>query len=82
MSNDRIYLAKNIDKEAFQQALAPHWKAETPDKQAVMIDASCYEVYPFPNRCETTLGILSVDMRKADYSTLSNLSNQATPFKV
>ena len=45
MSNDRTYLAKHIDKEAFQQALVPHWKVETPDKQAVMIDASCYEVY-------------------------------------
>jgi IS5 family transposase len=45
VSNVRTYLAKHIDLSAFQQALITHWKGEISDKQVVLMDASCYEVY-------------------------------------
>lgn len=45
VSNVRTYLAKHIDLGAFQQALIAHWKEEMPDKQVVLMDATCYESY-------------------------------------
>lgn len=45
VSNVRTYLAKYIDLEAFQQALITNWKPELPDKQVVLMDATCYESY-------------------------------------
>jgi hypothetical protein len=45
VSNVRTYLGKHIDFDAFQQTLVNNWKQEIPDKQVLMMDASCYEVY-------------------------------------
>lgn len=45
VSNVRTYLAKHIDLEVFQKALVANWKQEIPDKQVVLMDATCYESY-------------------------------------
>jgi IS5 family transposase len=45
VSNVRTYLGKHIDLAAFQQTLVNHWKQEISDKQVLLMDASCYEVY-------------------------------------
>lgn len=45
VSNVRTYLAKHINLEDLQQALIANWKQELPDKQVVLMDATCYESY-------------------------------------
>lgn len=45
VSNVRTYLAKHINLEVFQQALITNWRQEIPDKQVVLMDATCYESY-------------------------------------
>jgi hypothetical protein len=45
VSNVRTYLAKHIDLEVFQQTLIANWKHEIPDRQVVLMDATCYESY-------------------------------------
>lgn len=45
VSNVRTYLGKHMDLEDFQQSLIAHWKDEIPDKQVVLMDATCYESY-------------------------------------
>ncbi|RYU92616.1 transposase, partial [Emticicia agri] len=45
VSNARTYLAKHIDLGVLQQTLIANWKQEIPDKQVVLMDATCYESY-------------------------------------
>lgn len=45
VSKVRMYLARNVDMLAAQKVLISGWKAEIPDKNAVLMDATCYEVY-------------------------------------
>jgi hypothetical protein len=45
VSNVRTYLAKHIDLEVFQKTLVTNWKQKRPDKQVVLMDATCYESY-------------------------------------
>lgn len=45
VSKVRGYLAHNVDMAAVQKVLISAWKEEIPDKNAVFMDATCYEVY-------------------------------------
>lgn len=45
ISKVRGYLAHNVDMAAVQKVLISVWKGEIPDKNAVLMDATCYEVY-------------------------------------
>lgn len=45
VSKVRGYLAHSLDMAAVQKVLISAWKAEIPDKNAVFMDATCYEVY-------------------------------------
>lgn len=45
VSKVRSYLAHNVDMAAVQKVLVSAWKDEIPDKNAVLMDATCYEVY-------------------------------------
>lgn len=45
VSKIRDYLAHNVDMAAVQKVLVSAWKDEIPDKNAVLMDATCYEVY-------------------------------------
>lgn len=44
VSKVRSYLAHNVDMAAVQKVLVTAWKEEIPDKNAVFMDATCYEV--------------------------------------
>jgi hypothetical protein len=45
VSSVRVFLGKHIDFEAFQQKIIANWKEEIPDKNVLLADATCYEVY-------------------------------------
>jgi IS5 family transposase len=45
VSKVRSYLAHHVDMTAVQKVLLAGWKSEIPDKNAVLMDATCYEVY-------------------------------------
>ena len=44
VSKVRSYLADHVDMVAVQKVLLARWKDEIPDKHAVFMDATCYEV--------------------------------------
>ena len=45
VSNVRTYVGKYVDFEVFQKSMIKHWKDEIPDKNVVLMDATCYEVF-------------------------------------
>lgn len=70
--NVQEYLGKYIDFEAFQHKIIENWKNEIPDRNILLEDVTCYEVYiRFPTdlerRCgQTYLRILRMVMGKAN----------------
>lgn len=45
VSRVRSYLGNHLDLNLFQSVMINHWKAEIPDKNVLLMDATCYEVY-------------------------------------
>jgi transposase, IS5 family len=45
VSSVRGFLGEYVDFEAFQQKIIANWKDEIPDKNVLLEDATCYEVY-------------------------------------
>lgn len=45
VSKVRGYLGKHVDFEEFQHKIIENWKDEIPDKNILLEDATCYEVY-------------------------------------
>jgi len=45
VSRVRGYLGKHVDFEEFQYKIIENWKDEIPDKNILLEDATCYEVY-------------------------------------
>src|SRR5690606_31306826 len=45
VSKVRMYLARTVDMLAAQKVLISGWKGEIPDKNVVLMDATCYEGY-------------------------------------
>ena len=45
VSKVRGYLGKYVDFEEFQHKIIENWKDEIPDKNILLEDATCYEVY-------------------------------------
>ncbi|MFY8069214.1 MAG: transposase, partial [Flavobacterium sp.] len=41
----RSYLGNHLDLNLFQNVMINNWKAEIPDKNVLLMDATCYEVY-------------------------------------
>jgi hypothetical protein len=45
VSKIRSYLGYNVDMKAVQKVLISAWKKEIPDKNVLLMDATCYEVH-------------------------------------
>lgn len=45
VSRVRSYLGDHLDLNLFQSSMINNWKAEIPDKNVLLMDATCYEVY-------------------------------------
>lgn len=45
VSRARCFLAKHLNREAFQSVLAEHWKSDLDHTHMVLMDATCYESY-------------------------------------
>ncbi|MEA5261075.1 transposase, partial [Arcicella aquatica] len=45
VSRVRSYLGEYLDLNLFQSVMINSWKAEIPDKNVLLMDATCYEVY-------------------------------------
>lgn len=45
VSRVRYYLGEHLDLNLFQSVMINSWKAEFPNKNVLLIDATCYEVY-------------------------------------
>ncbi len=45
VSRIRSYLGAHLDLNLFQSVMINSWKAEIPDKNVLLMDATCYEVY-------------------------------------
>ena len=45
VSRVRGYLGEYVDFEVFQHKIIENWKDEIPDKNILLEDATCYEVY-------------------------------------
>lgn len=61
VSRVRSYLGKYVDFEEFQHKIIENWKDEIPDKNILLADATCYEVYiRFPTDSERRCGQTSL----------------------
>lgn len=45
VSSVRSYLGRHIDLESFQSKMVENWKEDLPEKNVMLADATCYEVY-------------------------------------
>ncbi|MCP1386578.1 transposase [Runella salmonicolor] len=45
VSKVRNYLSQHVDFEVFQSKMIKNWKEELPEKNVMLADATCYEVY-------------------------------------
>ncbi|MEA5261062.1 transposase [Arcicella aquatica] len=45
VSRVRSYLGNHLDLNLFQSVMINNWKGEIPDKNVLLMDATCYEVY-------------------------------------
>ena len=45
VSKVRSYLGRHVDMQAVQKVLISNWKKEIPDKNVLLMDATCYEVH-------------------------------------
>ncbi len=45
VSRVRSYLGEHLDLNLFQSVMINSWKGEIPDKNVLLMDATCYEVY-------------------------------------
>ncbi|MDR6560587.1 MULTISPECIES: transposase [unclassified Arcicella] len=84
VSRVRSYLGEHLDLNLFQSMMINSWKTEIPDKNVLLMDATCYEVYirtptDSDRRCgKATLGSLYLALGKTNSSIMHQQKNQIT----